>query len=437
MRILFVTEDFSGASLCMRLAKEGYEVRALVGNPAYAQTLDGWVEKIATREAGLDWVGKSGLIVCDDNGFGPLQDRLRAEGFSVVGGSAGGDLLEDDREHAQKVFAAHGLKHIPTHSFHSADKAAEFVERNGGEWVVKHNGHADKISCYVGRLSDGRDVIDLLLNAARHEAGKPSRYALQKRVRGVEIGVARYFNGTDWVGPIEINIEHKKLFPGDLGPKTAEMGTLLWYTAYENNRLFREVLAPLKPYLCEIGFRGDFDINCMVNEEGAWPMEATTRFGYPAVHAQMALHETPWGEFLKAVADGKPCDLHWREGYAVVVLVAVPPFPFCPKNCDCALDPRGLTIHFRQPPTPDDWPHIHFEGVAKETDSTGTERYLLIDHTGYVMHITGHGPAVETARSAVYRRIDNIVIPRSYYRTDIGELFLNQDSIALAQWGWL
>ena len=77
MRILFVTEDFSGASLCARLAKEGHEVRAHVGNSDYARTLDGWVEKIATLEAGLDWVGKSGLVVCDDNGFGPLQEPIR------------------------------------------------------------------------------------------------------------------------------------------------------------------------------------------------------------------------------------------------------------------------------------------------------------------------------------------------------------------------
>lgn len=437
MRILFVTEDFSGASLCMRLAKEGHEVRAHVGNPAYAQTLDGWVEKIPTLDAGLEWVGKSGLVVCDDNGFGPLQDRLRADRFSVVGGSAGGDLLEDDREHAQKIFAAHGLKSIPTYSFDSASQAAEFVERTGGEWVVKHNGHAEKSSCYVGRLSDGRDVIDLLRNAARHEAGNPSRYALQKRVRGVEIGVGRYFNGTDWIGPIEINIEHKKLFPGDLGPKTAEMGTLLWYIADENNRLFREVLGPLKPYLRGIGFRGDFDINCMVNEEGAWPMEATTRFGYPAVQAQMALHETLWGEFLKAVADGKSCDLRWRSGFAVVVLVAVPPFPFCPQNCDCALDPRGLAINFQQPPGLDDWAHIHFEGVAKESDFTGAEHYRLIDHTGYVMHITGHGTTIETARAATYQRAENIVIPRMYCRLDIGEKFLREDQYLLNTWGWL
>jgi hypothetical protein len=58
------------------------------------------------------------------------------------------------------------------------------------------------------------------------------------------------------------------------------MGTLMWYEPDNNNRLFQEVLAPFAPYLEEINFRGAFDINCNVNEQGAFPLEATSRFGY-------------------------------------------------------------------------------------------------------------------------------------------------------------
>lgn len=437
MRILFLTDDFSGASLCARLAQEGNDVRAHVGNAAYIQTLDGWIEKVPTLEAGLDWVGKDGLIVCDDNGFGPLQDRLRADGYSVVGGSAKGDLLEDDREYAQQVFAAHGLKNIPTHTFDSAAKAADFVAANRGEWVVKRNGHSDKTSCYVGRLPDGRDVLDLLSNAARRDGGRRTTYVLQKRVNGIEIGVARYFNGTEWVGPIELNVEHKKLFPGDLGPKTAEMGTLLWYTDDENNRLFQETLSRLEPHLRDIGFRGDIDINCIVNEGGAWPLEATTRFGYPAVQAQMALHETPWGDFLNAVARGETLELAWRPGYAVVILIAVPPFPYCASGCDCAIDPSGLAIHFREPPSVEDLPHLHFEGVRMAVSPDGTEQRVIADHTGYVMHVTGHGDTVDTARAAALCRIENIVIPRMYFRTDIGDAHTRRSEHLLRESRWL
>jgi phosphoribosylamine--glycine ligase len=447
MRILFITLDFSGASLCRRLTQEGHEVKAIVTNPSYSKILDGVLEKIVCVGAGTElppafnealiWMGHDGLIICDDSDFGSLQDRLRNEGYSVVGGSAGGDLLEDDREHAQRIFAQHGLRSIPTHTFNSAAEAADFVEKHGGEWVVKRNGRADKTSCYVGSLSDGRDVVGLLRNDARRDGGQTIRYVLQKRIQGVEIGVGRYFNGTDWIGPIELNIEHKKLFPGDLGPKTCEMGTLLWYTANENNRLFCEILAPLKSYLREINFRGDFDINCIVNTDGAWPLEATTRFGYPAIQAQMALHETPWGEFLKAVADGKYCDLRWHSGYAVVALVATPPFPFCTQGCDCSLSPHGLPIHFRTPFNEEDQRYIHYEDVAFQHNAAGQIIPVIAGDTGYILHVSGHGNMVESARATVNRRIENIVIPRSYHRTDIGAKFANQDQQRLKNWGYL
>ncbi len=437
MNVFFISRDFSGASLCARLAREGHFVRAYVESPAYRQTLDGVVEKIDHLEDGLDWVGRDGLIVCDDTGFGALQDRLRTEGYRVVGGSAGGDRLEDDRGHAQQVFAAHGLRAIPTHVFAGAAEAAAFVERHGGQWVVKRNGPADKTSCYVGRLDDGRDVRDLLRNSARQPGDRTTRYVLQQRIHGIEIGVGRYFNGRDWVGPIELNIEHKKLFPGDLGPKTAEMGTLVWYSGDEQQRLFREMLAPLAPHLRAVDFRGDVDINCIVNREGAWPLEATTRFGYPAVQAQMALHETPWGEFLAAVAEGREGELRWRSGYAVAVLVAVPPFPYCGQMCGCAADPRGLPIHFHAPPESEDWAHLHFEGAAESAAGAGAVQHVIVDSSGYVMHAVAHGTTVEAAREGAYRRAANIVIPRMYYRTDIAERFLRTDRAQLMQWGWL
>jgi phosphoribosylamine--glycine ligase len=437
MRVLFITDDFGGASLCARLHHEGHDVRAHVGNRAFTHTLDGWIPKISELDEGLDWVGPAGLVVCDDNGFGELADSLRARGFSVVGSSAGGDRLEDDREHAQKVFAAHGIQTIPTHTFDSGMEAAAFIEAHPAEWVIKRNGHADKTVCYVGRLPDGRDTINLLRNDAARDA-HPVPYVLQKRISGIEIGVGRYFNGRDWVGPIELNIEHKKLFPGDIGPKTCEMGTLLWYTDDEENRLFREVLAPLRPYLQQVGFKGDVDINCMVNEEGAWPMEATTRFGYPAMQAQMALHETPWGEFLKAIADGTPYDLKWRSGYAVVILIALPPFPYCAgSKTGCAMTPCGLQIHFRQPPDPTDWPHLHFEDVRIEAPGTEQEWFVICGSTGYVMHVTGHGATVEEARQQACRRIENIVIPRMYYRADIGQSFIHATQSKLQQLGYL
>jgi hypothetical protein len=143
----------------------------------------------------------------------------------------------------------------------------------------------------------------------------------------------RYFNGKNWVGPIEINLEHKRFFPGNLGPMTSEMGTLAWYTDNEDEFLFQTILQPFTEFLRSANFRGDFEINCIANADGVYPLEATTRLGTPIIHLQQELHESSWAEFLYAVAKGEDYNLKWKKGYGIVILLAVPPFPYT-KNID-------------------------------------------------------------------------------------------------------
>ena len=130
------------------------------------------------------------------------------------------------------------------------------------------------------------------------------------------------------MGPIEMNIEHKSLCAGGLGPKTYEMGTLIWYDDREDNVLFQRTLKKLGDYLKAIGFRGDIDVNCIVNENGIFPLELTARFGFPSTQLQSTLNISSWGEFLKAVSDGKRYSLRYKREYGIVVLIAVPPFPY-------------------------------------------------------------------------------------------------------------
>ena len=53
-------------------------------------------------------MGKKGLIVFDDVGYGKTQDYLRRDGYTVFGGCEAGDRLEKDREFGQKLFASYG-----------------------------------------------------------------------------------------------------------------------------------------------------------------------------------------------------------------------------------------------------------------------------------------------------------------------------------------
>lgn len=439
MKILFISRDLIAGNLAYLLKKEGHEVRLYIGEKARRQNFDYMVHKTKNWKKELSWVGKDGLIVFDDVGWGKDQDSLRKKGYSVIGGSAGGDRLEMEREFGMKIFAEQGLQTVPIKDFSNIEDAIIFVRQNKGKpWVIKRNDGQSKFISYVGIFDDGRDVESLLLNYLQNKYFSKEKITLHQKVEGVEIGIGRYFNGQDWVGPIEMNLEHVRFLAGDLGPATSEMGTLAWYDDKENvNKLFQDTLEKLKPHLKKIDFRGDFAINCIVNENGAYVLEATCRFGSPIVHLQTEIQESPWAEFLLAVAQGKTYDLKWKKGYGIVVCVTVPPFPFLKKLKESVF--YGINIYFKNL-VESDLKHIHFEEASLRhgtKDEFGLARYYISDNRGYILYTTAIAPTVEEAQEKVYTLTEKVIIPKMMYRNDIGTRFIKEQKKKLQDWGYL
>lgn len=429
MRVLFVSGELTAGNLALELLLEGNDVRLYIDHPTQRSCLDGFITKTCDWKAELDWVGKEGLIVFDDVGYGETQDQLRRDGFRVVGGSAGGDRLELDRAFAQQLFSDCGMEIEPIFNFDSADAAIRFIQAKSGTWVVKQNDHQSHLN-YVGVLEDGSDVIGVLANYSRHGIGDLS---LQRKMSGVEIGVGRYFNGRDWVGPIELNLEHKGLMNQELGPKTGEMGTLMWFS--ETSRLFDATLDRLKGYLAEVDFRGNIDINCFVDGGKVYPIEATARFGCPSTHLQSTMFRTSWTELLSAVADERQCQLEVDAGYGVVLTLALPPFPYDGEQVSNVMW-EGLPLLTRDALSDDEVRRLHLESVARTRDQDG-DRTTLTRSLGWAALVSGIGERVEDAQRSAYALAKKIVIPRVMYRTDIGDRFLLGERDLLRSFEWI
>lgn len=431
-RVLFVSGELIAGDLACRLKKEGCDVKLYIEDESRKDCLGGLVKKTKNWKKELDWVGKEGLIIFDDVGYGEIQDGLRKEGYQVVGGSEGGDRLEKKRSYAQKIFSACGIKATELFDFHGADSAIKFVRTKGGQWAIKQNGHSSCFT-YVGEMKDGSDVASVLENYKKYATNKDvDILTLQKKVKGVEIGVARYFNGHDWVGPIEFNVEHKALFNNGIGPLTGEMGTVMWYSDDENNKLFQKGLEKLKPFLQKTGFKGDIDMNFIIKEDKIYPLEATARFGCPAIHLHLELHLSPWKEFLMAVAKGEQYDLKYKKGFGVTVSICIPPFPY--KGIPAEYYLKDVGIFFREKLTKEEMSQIHFEEVALDKKNN---HYKIAGKNGFIAYITGMGSTIEAARKNVYSLIDKIIIPKMFYRTDIGVKFEKKDYKKLKKWGWI
>lgn len=279
LKVLFISGEIIAGDLAYQLKKEGCDIRLFIKRKDDKNCLNGIVNKTRDWKSELNWVGKDGLIIFDDVGYGDIQDKLRKEGYLVIGGSGDGDKLELNREYGQDILKACGVNtfNLKTKDF-TIDSAIKYIKKNRGKWVLKKNDH-DEWLTYVGELEDGSDLISVLQSYKKY-SNEINRYSLQKRVFGNEIAIGRFFNGQDWTGPLIFNVEHKHFCNDNIGPIGGETGTLMWYEHNENKKLFQRTLAKLKPHLQKSGYKGYIDINCIVvDKDTVYPLEITSRFG--------------------------------------------------------------------------------------------------------------------------------------------------------------
>lgn len=417
MRFLGVGDYCQLSSLYIRLLEEGHEVKVYIGNAICRSTLAGLVTQVPDWREELRWIwaaGNEGIVLfenCADQS-GALQDQLRRDGIQVIGGSAYGDRLENDRGYAQRVLGDLGLSICPVHEFSDRQHAIRFLAEQPGRYVLKFNGPAES---FVGQLRDGRDVRAYL--AAEPRTSRGDSFILMRYVEGVEMGVGAYFDGEKFLKPSCLDWEHKRFFPGDLGELTGEMGTVV---TYERTARFHNLtLGRMEPLLKSNGYCGYINLNTIVNAQGIWPLEFTCRFGYPGYAILDPLQETPWGELLQAMAKRSRKHFSVRSGFAVGIVMTTPPFPYSRPPVDV---PIGLPILFDESITHQERRHIHYGEVGMLDGQLVTS-----GADGWTMVVTGVGETVRVAQERANRLADRVLIPNVRYRRDIGERLIMED----------
>lgn len=343
----------------------------------------------------------------------------------VVGGTAYTDKLEDDRSFGQEELKKYGIPIIPYEEFSSFDAAIEFVNKNPGKYAIKPSGEAQNIKrlLFIGEEDDGKDVIQMLEAYKKIWSDKVKIFQLQRRVNGVEVAVGAFFNGQEFVTPINVNFENKKLFPGNIGPSTGEMGTMMFWS--EPNRLFNLTLKKMEGKLKEEGYVGYIDLNCIVNGNGIYPLEFTARFGYPTISIQQEGLTTPVGELLYELPRGMK-KFKGKAGFQVGVRIVVPPYPFDDENTFETYS-KDAAILFKKPQR---------EGIHIEDVKNVNGQWFLAGSSGVVLIVVGVGSTMKQAQAQAYSRIKNIIIPNMYYRTDIGDRWV-EDTDRMHNWGYL
>lgn len=421
---LFVSIDALISDIAWQCMKEGHDAKYFIEEESEKEVGDGFVPKTDNWKKEVDWAD---VIVFDDVlGQGKEAQKVREKGHNVVGGTPYTDRLEDDRSFGQEQLKEANVPILPYETFTSFDDAINYVQEHPMRYVIKPSGEAQNIKrlLFVGQDEDGKDVLQVLEAYRKAWVKKIKVFQLQRFVSGVEVAVGAFFNGKEFIYPINVNFEHKKLFPGNIGPSTGEMGTSMFWSP--PNKLFYSTLAKLKPKLQEEGYVGYIDLNCIVNASGIYPLEFTSRFGYPTISIQQEGMLTPISQFLYELSRGESPVLRTKSGFQVGVRIVVPPFPYKDTRTFKSHS-KDAVIYFKKP---------HKEGIHIEDVKQVNQEWLVAGHAGVALIVVGTGQTMKQAQKQAYRRIDNIMVPNMYYRTDIGDRWY-EDSDKLHNWGYL
>lgn len=439
MKFLFFSEHGEIADLAAYLLHaEEHEVLLHIPSDNCKQIADGIVPHLKEWWRAL---GKEYVWVFDSCCFGNLQDWLREQGESVVGGCEGADKLENDRQTGQDWFAEAGFDQAFSKNFKDIDSVLEFIQEHSETiWILKQNGDAPKSLSHKGQFDSNEDMIFHLEELKKHWNEAEFGHFdcdIMEVVEGTEVAASAFFNGEDWLRNSEgkivgyLNFEEKKEADGGTGETCGEMGTT-FVGVDEDNDLFANIL--LRPQIAarlqSIGFRGVFDINCILaDDERLVALEPTCRPGIPATSYEMIEGmESPVGELLSAMAKGINRKIEIYQGLGMVMCVVAKPFPLEADVEDDAtsmgerlwiLQEGHPTLDF----TPEQRRHIHLYNFKfKTNEETGETYYSVPTKSGHLYTVTGRGEYISTTRDALIHYIKkNTFVPGMKYRTDIGK----------------
>lgn len=305
---------FLAPTLVQRLVKDGHEVvyAPIWGPKSDSPFMDALCRGLGAKvdpEGWMNWIDWADVAtITGSEHRGHITKFLRTAGVPVCGPGSWATKLELDREFGHKVFREAGLNPSTQHIFTDAEEAADFVREHAQRYVIKLDQTARAISeTFVGADPDGRDVRTYLRDLGhklRFTEGRVKIY-LEDPLNGTEVGVGGWFNGKKLLGDLMVTFETDGGYAYDLRLPADKL---------VNRKKLEAVLAKGR-------FRGSFDMNGFLEEDGWRPVEWTPRWG--AGTTEMMAHSAPdLGQLLYAAATGgeaEPIRDDLKENIVVLV----------------------------------------------------------------------------------------------------------------------
>jgi phosphoribosylamine--glycine ligase len=410
MNILIVDTFGDMLDLALRAKEVGHNITYYIDqtNPKYKLVGKGLLPRTSCIPDNSAAMRIDMIILADNIKYLDFFERFKKDNPKAIifGTNKQVARWEHDRMEGMEVLRRHGIECPPTRLCSGHDEAVAYVKKRDTRLVCKPCGDAPKELSYVSRTPE--DLI-FMLDKWEKEGKLKDKFVLQDFIEGVEFAVGSYVGRDGFEGGFEENFEFKKLMAGDKGPSTGEMGTVMMITSH--SKLASKVLKPLEQTLVYAGYNGDIDVNCIIDGFGkAWPLEFTSRFGYPALQIQTPLFPEDPVQWMYDLVKYGTTPKFVKDTISLGVALCMYPFPYESAPADMA---QGSPIIGIEEVNTD---HLHPYHMMSGKNT-------LWETAGqYAMVVTGTGQAVHRVNKKVLETIKSLIIPGDVlYRVDIGD----------------
>lgn len=318
--------DSIGLMLDLAVRTDGRVQIAFMDKEHWPHLGDGMVKKTTDPE-GLIRKLWPDMVIIGDVAYSKFGDLARKKGIPVIGGDAETDRWELDRKYGQEILKKAGIPTIPNTRFTKISEARKFLDANPEKLYVSKpdDDHDDKSMSFVPKKPEH---LRFMLDRWEKLGKLRGAFLLQEKIEGIEFAVSGWWTPNGWLDAVEENFEHKKLMAGDWGMNTGEMGTVVRYVPFKRSKIAQKVLKPLEGLLSKTKYCGSLDVNCIVDGKGnIWPLEFTSRFGYPSISIVQAVHNAELDRLWQSLVTGLSFPFN-TEDVALGMVAAIPDFPY-------------------------------------------------------------------------------------------------------------
>lgn len=341
MFVAFVSNWGYGVGVALRLKAEGHTVLMFCdpgkksdGTLSHNKLVgEGLIDKTDSWGYLLAWAKEKArraptVMIFENTSLSKWADEARSAGLHVIGNSAFNHRLEEKRLWGFKVAENAGAVLPPYEDFSTITDAIAFAGTLGDTptfWKTDQYLDADS----THGASTGEEMVSYL-EGVRVAYGDRMTCIIQKKMEGVPISTARWWNGRAWTGPWTGDIEHKKAHNDELGPSTGCSFDAVWF--YDDEPAIAKALGwdgLAEQFIKYEAPPGIYDMNAIAADDGqAYFLEWTPRFGWDSTPTSFALLKGELGAFFWNLVAGKADGPDVTSEIAYSIRLGVPPYPW-------------------------------------------------------------------------------------------------------------